>query len=393
MRKPLRLAVLPLLSLALSGCGTMMDPTTWFESNNQEPPMALQDIKPTLKVRTLWSTDTGAGEGGQDLRLALAYDQGHLFLADHEGMVESLDAGTGHPLWTVQTVAPISGGPGVGGGLVLVGTLKAQVIALHEDDGREAWRAKVTSEVLSVPRAAEGMVVVHTVDGHLFGLSADSGERKWTYTRGEPVLTLRGSSAPVLYRGTAITGFSNGTLAEVSLATGDPRWEVVVSPPHGRSELERIVDIDADPVVEDNVAYAVTYQGEVAAVGADTGVVLWRRPMSAYAGLATDWRHLFVTDADGRVWGLDLQGGAALWKQEKLLRRRLTAPAVLGSHVLIGDLEGYVHWLSYDDGAQEARVRVSSSPISTPPLVMGDVAYVYADDGTLAALTTAAPSH
>jgi len=389
MNRPLRVFTILLLSASLGGCGSLLDPTSWFESDNQEPPAALTDYPSTLTIQTLWSRSTGAGNAGQALRLAPVYDQGHIFIADYEGQVQALDVGSGQPVWTVQTKAPISGGPGVGGGKVLVGTRKAEVIALREDDGSELWRARVSSEVLSVPRTADGTVVVHTVDGRLYGLSAENGERKWTYDRSEPVLTLRGSSSPVIDRSSVITGFSNGVLVSLTLGTGEPRWEVVVTPPHGRSELERIVDIDADPVVRDGMVYVGSYQGEVAGVGEDTGVVLWRRQMSSYAGMATDWRRLYATDAASRVWALDQQDGSALWKQEKLLHRRLTAPAILGDYVLVGDLEGYVHWLSYDDGSQKARVRVSSSPIGTAPLVVDEIAYVYADGGTLTALAPA----
>jgi outer membrane protein assembly factor BamB len=386
MKQSLRFILILLPSVLLAGCGTMLDPTTWFESDNQEPPAELTDYEPTLSIRTLWSRDTGAGSADQELRLVPAYHQGRIFVADSEGQVQALDVGSGEPVWTVQTETPISGGPGVGNGKVMFGTRKAEIIALREEDGSELWRTRVSSEVLSVPQAAEGTVVVHTVDGRLYGLSTDSGEHKWTYDRSEPVLTLRGSSSPVIDRSNVITGFSNGVLVSLTLATGEPRWEVVVTPPHGRSELERIVDIDTDPVVRDGMVYVGSYQGDVAGIGQDTGVVLWRRRMSSYAGMAADWRRLYVTDASSRVWALDEQNGSALWKQEKLLHRRLTAPVLLGDYVLVGDLEGYVHWLSYDDGSQKARVRVSSSPISIAPQVVDEVAYVYADDGTLAAL-------
>lgn len=372
-----------LLSALLVGCGSL------FESDNQVPPMELTDYQSTLVVQTLWSRDTGAGSAEQILRLVPAYAQGRLFVADHEGVVEALDADNGQPLWTVQTETPISGGPGVWGGKIFLGTRKAEVIALREEDGSELWRSRLSSEILSVPQAAEGTVVVHTVDGRLYGLETETGKRKWTYDRSEPVLTLRGSSSPVIDRSAVITGFSNGVLVSLTLATGEPRWTVVVTPPRGRSELERIADIDADPLVRDGIVYVGTYQGDVAGIGEDTGVVLWRRPMSSHAGMAADWTRLYVTDAASRVWALEQRNGSALWKQEALLHRRLTAPAILGDHILVGDLEGYVHWLSSEDGTQQARVRISSSPISAAPRVVDEVAYVYADDGTLAALTPA----
>jgi outer membrane protein assembly factor BamB len=392
MTMRLALACLTLaLAAGLLGCSSLPDPMGWFESDNQEPPAELTDYEPRLQLQTLWSDDRGAGSEGQYLRLDPAAYQGRILVADQDGEVHSLNAETGEAVWVVDTEAPVSGGPGVGDDIVLVGTRDAEVIALKEIDGEPLWRTRLSSEILSLPKIRDGVVVVHTIDGRLFGLLGESGERIWTYDRTEPVLTLRGSSSPVIRDANVITGFANGKLVNLNLYSGEPLWEVVVTPPRGRSELERIVDIDADPVLAGGLVFVCTFQGEVAAVVQDTGVVLWRRELSSHAGLAADWRQIYVTDSQSRVWALDPRNGAALWKQEKLLNRRLTAPAVLDDYVLVGDLDGYVHWLSYEDGSQLARLRVSGSPISSAPLVVDGVAYVYADDGTLAALAPATP--
>ncbi len=386
MQRSLSYPALLLTAFILGGCSSIPDPFGWMEADNQEPPAELTEFEPSVSISTLWSRDTGEGSEDQYLRLVPALYQGRIIVADSEGMVQSINAESGASVWSVETGAPISGGPGVGDDMVLVGTRDAEVIALKESDGTQLWRSRLTSEILSVPRVSDGTVVVHTIDGKLYGLSAGSGEQSWVYDRTVPVLTLRGNSSPVIQGSNVISGFASGKLVNINLYTGEPEWEVLVTPPRGRTELERIVDIDADPVISDGMVYVCTYQGEIAAISEDTGIVMWRRDLSSHAGLAADWRAIYITDSKDRIWALEPRNGAGLWRQEKLLNRRLTAPAILDDYILLGDLEGYVHWLYYEDGALAARVEVADAPISSPPIVVNDVAYVYADDGTLIAL-------
>jgi outer membrane protein assembly factor BamB len=184
-----------------------------------------------------------------------------------------------------------------------------------------------------------------------------------------------------------IAGFASGKLAMLDLTRGELLWEVSVTAPSGRSELERMVDIDGDPLVRDGVIYVATYQGEVAAVSEDTGVVLWRRKLSSYAGMGADYSQLYVADAEDFVWAVDPGNGSALWKNKKMRYRKLSAPAVLGRYILVGDFEGYLHWLGQEDGRLLGRVRVAKSAISTAPIVADGVAYVYADGGEMVAVT------
>jgi outer membrane protein assembly factor BamB len=379
-----------LMAFALGGCSSLPDPFGWFESDNQEPPAELTEYEPAIRVTTRWRVNAGSGGEEQYLKLVPALYQGRVLVADQTGRVQSLSAESGEKIWSLETDAPISGGPGVDRDLVLVGTRRGDLIALNENDGQELWRTRLSSEILSVPAIGSGMVVAHTIDGKLFGLRSDDGSQAWTYDRTVPILTLRGSSSPIVYESSVVAGFAGGRLVRLDLRNGDPQWEVQVTPPRGRSELERIVDLDADPVISGDMIYVCTFQGDVAGVSLDTGVVLWRRELSSHAGLTANWRQVYVTDSKDRVWALDPRNGAALWKQEKLLNRRLSAPAILDDYVLVGDLEGYLHWLSYEDGSLLARTRIASAPISAAPRVAEEVAYVYADDGTLAAVTPTA---
>jgi outer membrane protein assembly factor BamB len=335
----------------------------------------------------LWSADVGAGTDERWLRLVPFVHRGRVYTADAEGLVQARDATSGALVWSAEAGEPVSGGPGGGEDLVIVGTSDGEVLAADADTGQERWRARVTSEVLSAPTAGLGVALVHSQDGNLTALDARTGERLWVTRREVPNLSLRGSSSPLISGTTAICGFADGKVMGLDLATGLVRWEANAGVATGRSALERLADVDADPAVIDGVVYVATFQGDVVALSEQTGIVLWRRELSSYAGLDGDFSRLYVTGADDHVWALQQRNGAALWRQRNLENRRLTAPAVLGDYVLVGDLEGYVHLLAREDGTLAGRTRVGDGPITAAPVVVDGVAYVLGDEGDLAALT------
>lgn len=368
-----------LLALALPGCA-------WLRGgDNTEPPTELQEIEAEVELERQWSRDIGAGSGEKFLRLQPVVDGGRIFVVDHKGRVAAFEAATGEPVWERDTDLPLSGGVGTGDGLILVGSSEGEVLALDWRDGSEVWRARVSGEVLAPPQADRGMAVVQSVDGDVTGLDSATGERRWVFDRTVPALSLRGTATPTLVEGFAIIGQDSGKLAAVELERGLPVWETAISRPAGRSELERMVDIDSPPRIQGNAVYTVTYQGHVAAVEGNSGNKFWDREMSSAVGLGVDFRHVYVTDQDSRVWALDRRNGSAIWQNERLLHRRLTAPAALDDHVLVADLEGYLHALSRFDGALVGRTRVTGDPILSIPVVDGDMVFVYASDGTLAA--------
>lgn len=386
-----RLLLLLLSSVSLlSGCSSMSWVTDLFSAGaKEEPPADLVEFTPSVEVRSLWREDVGAGRDKQRVNLVAQVLDGRVLVADREGLVEALDAATGKVLWKVDTELPVSAGPGAGEDILVVGTSDAELLALDLASGEERWRQPASSEVLAVPQVWAGTVVAHSIDGSLMALEADSGERRWVYQLPVPTLTLRGTSAPLIGGGLVISGFASGKLVALDMDSGRLVWETSVTAPSGRSELERMVDIDADPVLYDGVLYVGTYQGDLAAVSEITGAVLWRRDLSCYAGLSVDWRRVYVTDSDDVVWAIDPRNGAALWKQDRMQRRRLSAPALVDDYLVVGDYEGYLHWLSKDDGEFVARTRVGSAPISTKPRVVDEVVYVYGDKGDLAALSIA----
>lgn len=377
-----RIGVVWILSLVVSGCSWFSDFNT---EDTQEPPSELTSFDEVYNVVRVWSTDTGAGSDKQHLKLTPAVEGNRIFVADHKGRVQAVDLESGKRIWEVETRAEISAGPGTGSGLVIVGTRNAEILALNVTDGSLKWRTAVSSEVLSVPRVSAGVVIVRTIDGRIRALDVDTGHRLWIYDRREPVLTLRGNSSPVVNQDIGLIGFDGGKLSALLLRSGRLLWESSIAVPRGRSELDRLVDIDGDPVILNGVVYVVSYQGNVAALALDSGRLLWTRKMSSYAGLDVTDTQLYVTDSQSEVWALDRNSGASLWKQDKLRWRSLTAPVVMHNTVVVADFEGYIHWLSEQDGRLVARGRSDSSGLTSAPIVAGEMLIAQGRSGELTA--------
>jgi len=355
-----------------------------------EPPAELVDIKPSLAVKELWST--GVGGGGEKLRLALGLSEldGTLYAASRDGDVEAIDAGNGRSRWKTDTKLELSAGPAAGSGLVVAGTNGGELVALAAADGAQRWRAQLTGEVLAMPLVAGDRVIVRTVDGRLHALAAADGKELWTVEDLVPRLTLRGTAPPVLAGDAVICGFDSGKVMSVALATGEVLWQVQVSTPHGRTELERLADVDAAVRVSGDDVYAVGYQGRVAMLARETGQIWWARDLSSYRGLDIDVDQVYVATSDGDVVALRRGDGSVAWQQEGLKRRGLSAVAMVGSSVIVGDFDGYVHWLSRDDGHFVARDRASHTRVSMVPLVAGDRVYVIDDGGKITAYQSGA---
>jgi outer membrane protein assembly factor BamB len=372
-----------LLAMLLGGCSTMAG---WFGGeDNATPPAKLVDIKDPVKLKELWSEDIGVGYDKQSVNLVPTVIGSYIVAADRRGRVVELSGETGKELWETETEAPISAGPGAGEGLVLVGASDGQVIALNLEDGSIKWRTHVSSEVLSVPRIDLGIVVIQSVDGSITGLSSGDGHQLWVSDHSVPVLTLRGTASPAVERGGVITGLGSGKVVAMTTANGYQVWENSIAIPKGRTEIDRLVDVDADPVIVGDTVYAVSYQGKLAIIDLRSGNLGWSRDMSSYTGLAVDFSKIYVTDADSKVWALSRDNGASVWKQENLHNRALTAPALFGDYVAVGDFEGYLQLLSTYDGRIAGRVRVDRKGIAARPVVVDDVLYVYGKSGTLAA--------
>ena len=401
----MRYITLLILAVILSGCAATERVTDYFKggSDNAEAPNPLVEFRPLISVIELWKKNNGVGTDEQYLKLAPVIDNQRLYVVDSAGNVGAMDATNGKRLWQKKIAASesvdgksgwfrgndiqITGGPGYGENMLLVGSMEGEVISLSAENGSELWRTRVSSEVLSAPQRASDIVIVRTIDGKVFGIDGDKGRRLWIYDRTVPPLTLRGTSTPAIDSGIVVTGFDGGKMAALDVRTGKLLWETSIAAARGRSELERMVDIDSQPMIVSGTVYIATFQGQVAAVQLDTGRILWSSDLSSYAGFSADEQNIYVTDENSHVWALDRFSGSVLWEQEDLHARAVSAPGVIGDQIVVGDLEGYLHWISTKTGEFTARLRLCKDPVIAKPIIVGKIVYAYCSDGRLAAYT------
>jgi len=356
--------------------------------DNSAPPTPLVEYHQELEAQVLWKESIGVGADGHTLKLVPAIGGGKVIAADREGVVQGRDARTGSLLWEVETQIPFSAGPSLAAGRIILGSSKAKVVALNSENGEQLWEATVSSEVLAVPVIVRGTVLVRTSAGTVIALDEKTGRRLWSYEHSVPALSIRGTGMPLVVKDHVIVGYDNGKLVALQLSNGKYVWETTIAMPKGRSEIERLVDLDVDPIEIDGIIYIASYNGGISAVSADDGEVLWRNEkISSYTGLSYDSSHLYLSDSIGQVLQIEQSRGAGLWSQKDLNHRKLTAPALYQNYVVVGDFEGYVHWLSTRDGRQLGRIQITDTGIGVKPVVADGIVYVYAKDGTLAALT------
>ena len=358
--------------VGLAGCG----------GGDAVKPSPLPQFKPTADARVAWRTSVGSSK---EFVFFPALRSGAIFAAANDGNVTRLDAANGRQAWRVNTKARLSGGVGADSDLVLVGSDKGVVIALSLE-GKEVWRSQVTSSVLSAPRQAGNLVIARSGDGHIYGLDAANGARKWEYQATMPPLLLRDASGVTPLRELILAGLPAGKLVALNPSTGVPTWDAVVAQPKGANELERVTDVAAAPVVSEDQVCVVAFQGRIACYDAAKGTLQWGRDASSAAALAVDATSIYMTDDSGVVMAYDKASGATLWKQDKLLARGVSGPGVVGSLVVVGDYEGYVHFLERSDGAFVARISTDGSGISAPPLRVGNNVLVQTRGGGIYAI-------
>ncbi|MDX3931213.1 MAG: outer membrane protein assembly factor BamB [Stenotrophomonas sp.] len=392
-----RVATVAMLGMALSGCSTVKG---WFagkdaEAKKLQEPVELVKFDATVKVDKLWTVNLGKGEDRIGVRQGPAVADGRVYAAAITGGVHAIDLQTGKKVWTYEPAKEkkkpklrLSGGPGVGEGLVVIGTLDGQVIALDAADGTEKWRAKVPGEVISAPAVGQGMVFVRSNDGRITSFDATNGTQRWFNPRELPMLTVRGNAPVVQGPGVVFVGNDDGTLAALGAADGRTLWDQVVGNPEGRTELDRMSDVDGAPVLEGNTLYASSFKNQTIAIEGPTGRPLWTRDHGGAGGVTLSSSYVIVTDNQGGVFGLDKQSGAASWSQTGLARRQLTGPALQGDYVVVGDLDGYVHWLQQSDGAMAARAKTGGT-VKAQPIVADGVLLVQNIEGKLTAFRLA----
>lgn len=372
-----RAASLMLLALVVAACNNA-------KRENVQPPRELEDLSPTIQVQRLWTRGIGDVGGKPGLKMSAAYADGRLYAANADGDLLTIDAASGNVVDRIETDQRFSSTPGVGDGVIAVGTLDGKLFVYDQATGSERFSTQTSSEIIAAPAIAEGRIFVRSHDGRMAAFDINDGSRIWVQEHAAPPLSLRGNGAPRYDRGYVLVGHDDGVLMALRADNGVPVWQQQVGLSEGRTDLERLADLDGDIAIADGYVYAVGFDGQAMAVDIAGGTPLWARDLSAVNGVAQG-DQLFVSSAQGHVLALDRFNGGALWTQEALEYRWLSTPAVVNGYVVVGDLDGYVHWLSPIDGTLVARERVSGDRIRTAPIAVGDTVYVMAIDGTLAA--------
>ncbi|KAB8308187.1 outer membrane protein assembly factor BamB [Erwinia endophytica] len=390
----LRKILLPgLISVTLlSGC-------SWFSGEEDVVKMSpLPKVENQFTPEKVWSTSVGDGVGDYYSNLHPGWSDSTVYAAERFGVVKALNASDGKELWKVDLSektgffsknlsALLSGGVTVDGGHVYIGSERAQVYALNANNGSIAWQTQAAGEVLSRPVVSDGLVLIHTSNGILQGLDQSSGVVKWTVNLDVPSLSLRGESAPAVAYGAAIVGGDSGRVSAVMLNQGQIIWQQRISQPTGATEIDRLADVDTTPIVLNNVVYALAYNGNLAAMDLRSGQIIWKREIGSVHDMVIDAGHIYLVDQDDRVVALSTEGGVTVWRQSELLHRNLTSPVLYDGYLVVGDSEGYLHWINTTDGRFVAQQKVDSSGFQTEPSVVGDKLLIQAKGGKVYAFT------
>ena len=371
------------------------------KKGKEDEPAKLVNFEAEADVDRVWRVKVGRGLGRKYVRLAPVVIADRVYAADGYGQVVAVDRFSGQQVWAASIGEPddgpfydiydrrdpsfVAGGIGAGEGRVLLGTTGGEVVALDAGDGSELWRAQVSSEVLCRPAAADGVVVAQTVDGRLVALEADDGEQRWSYDSQVPLLTLRGTSSPVILGGLVFAGFGDGSVSAVAKDNGAPIWKQRIMLPQGRTELDRLVDVDGMPIFADGLLYAVSYQGRLKALGAQDGSVIWDIEASSHLDLAEGYGQIYMVSSDGVVTAVGQTTAAIVWEQDALRNRQLTSPIAFGNYLLVGDADGYLHVLAQSDGRFLARRKLDGGLRSAMAEADG-VVFVLTNKGRLEAL-------
>lgn len=365
----------------MTGCSTLSSLNPFSSKPKGNQPAPLVDLKGSMAVRTAWKLDVGKS---QNYLMAPAVADNTVIAAGGNQIVRA-EAASGRQLWRIKTDADLTAGVGTDGNVIVVGAAKGRLLA-YDMDGKQIWKAQLSSEILSAPAVGEGVVVARSIDNRIVGFDARTGEKKWTVQRTSPPLTLRLAPGMIVHDKDVIIAQPGGKLLSLLLATGAPRWELEVGVAKGATELERVTDIGGAPVIIDGDVCAVTYQGRVGCFDLSNGSARWTRDISSEVGVAADQRFIFVPDDKGSMFAYQRDSGTSAWKNDKLAYRRLSTPVSYGRAVAVGDYQGYVHFLSREDGAFLARAATDGSAIVAPPLVVGSNLIFQTQNGTVTAI-------
>lgn len=378
-----QVVVKSLISLCLV---TALSACSLFSRDETEQPAELQRFDEQFRLQRLWSVGVGDGQGRFYNRLGPAVDGQTIYIAAADGTVMAIDKNNGNVRWRQRTGESITGGVGAAAGMVLFGTRDARVIALNQSDGQQRWATTVSSEVLSAPQTDGRLVVAQTGDGRLVGLNAADGQQRWVYESTVPALSLRGSSKPLISGSVVVAGFANGIVAGVDANNGLVMWEERVAVPQGRYDIDRIIDIDGDPILAGSTVFVSSYQGNLMGLDLMTGRIVWGMAGSSYNSLALGLGNIYWVNNFSHLFAIQNNTERTVWENRDLRLRRITSPTTINNYVAVADFEGYLHMISQIDGRIVSRVRVDSDGVRANIVADGNVLYVYGNSGRLVAL-------
>ncbi len=374
MKKWINVILIATVCTLITGCNS-------YGTDNTPKPTKLNAIDTTVHIKEVWSASSGSGVGDHYLKLGTAFDNNRLFVADAKGALIALDANTGSRFWRISTKLPITAGPTASAGLVIVGTSNAIVTAFNQQDGKLVWQITAPSEVLAAPAISGDIVIIKTIDGQLTALDVKTGALKWHYQEDVPSLILRGSSSVVFDKDLVIAGFENGKVIALDLVTGKRVWQKAISTPLSSNIIANMVDIDATPIIQNGVVFAASYQGNIMSLGLANGQTLWEHTVSTFSGIAANAKNIFVSEADSSMTAFDAATGSVVWTQKDLLYRKITGPVVFKDMVVVGDAEGFLHFMSQETGKFVAREKATRKGILATPLVVNDTLYINTTNG------------
>jgi len=378
-----------LLTLALcvlvQGCNKIDD--YMLGKDNTPQPKELKQINSKLKITQNWSAPVGKSHKNLGyLKLQPVAQGGLIYTADVSGLVQAVNKSNGSIKWSTSLKHSLVSGPSVANGVVAVGTSNSSLVLLDQASGKELWQTNLSGELLSPPAIAHHKVIAKTIDGKVYAFDQANGKQLWMIEHGSPSLVLKASSSPVVIGNQVLIGFSDGKLEAMELDSGRIIWQRSMAYASGSSDVERLVDIDADPIIKNNVAYLATYQGYIGALSLDNGEFVWKKPGSVYKNILLHANTLYITDSKDVLWSIDSKTGNVNWKQTALKARGLTEPVLIGKDLVVGDKTGYLHFLDTQAGDLLARSQLSGG-VSSAPIVMGRKLYVLTNNGMLNQLT------
>jgi outer membrane protein assembly factor BamB len=365
----------------LASCGGAKD--------NTEPPAELTAIEYDVPLQLNWSLDTRAAKNRASYRLRPLVIGDRIYSIDTGGTVVCVDLAKGRKLWKFDTeLAPITG---LGGNdQILIATSQdGDIVAYQESDDElvKLWGTRVESEIRATPVVDNDQVFIRSVDGKLRSLAVADGAEQWVVSRRVPALSLTGNSEPLVAGPLVFTGFDDGKVIAYERASGQTRWESTITAPSGRTEIERLVDVDGRFVLNNGVIYVASFQGRLAALQAVSGDLLWSREFSSYQPIAFDDDALYLSADDDHLWSIDRRTGTAFWKQDVLHARKITAPTVIGDNLVVADLDGYLHWFTRSEGTLISRIRTSYTRNYVQPITWQDSVLTLDKLGLLASVS------